>query len=91
MSDEDVRKFLRYYWRELVKFAIDYANLNDHEREAVELCGIREMTIEQASECASPQVSVNTMQSRWSNARKRLARAWQGIDWIQTLADTVKE
>ena len=89
MPDDAIKKFLRYYWRGIVDFALDLAALNDRERQAVELCGIRGMTIEQAAEVAD--VSPNTMQTRWSNARKRLSRAWSGIEWIAVLADTVTE
>ena len=87
MPDEMVKRFLRYYWRGIVDFALDLALLNDRERQAVELCGCRCMTIEQAAEVA--EVSVNTMQTRWSTARRRLSRAWNGIEWIALLADTV--
>lgn len=88
MDDSKVKLFLRYYWRDIVTFALDLAELDDNEREAVELCGRHRMTIEQAAERAG--VSVNTMQARYSKARKRLAKAWQGIEWIELLADTVE-
>lgn len=89
MDDYKVKKFLRYYWRDIVEFALDLANLSDHEREAVDLIGIRGLTIEYASERCD--VSVKTMQSRYSRARKRLSRAWAGIKWIEVLADTMEE
>lgn len=88
MSDERIRKFLRYYWAALVDFALDLAQLDDAELQAVRLCGRRRLTIEAAAEAA--EVSVNTMQTRWSHARKRLSRAWSGIEWIEILADTVE-
>lgn len=91
MNDERVKRFLRYYWRDLVEFAIDLANLNQVELEAVRLIGIQGNTIEKASEIVFPQVSVNTMQSRWSKARKRLIKAWAGIEWIEMLSQTVEE
>lgn len=89
MDDYKVRLFLRYYWRDLVTFAIDLAELSAVERQAVELCGRQRLTIEQASEQAD--VSVNTMQARWSKARKRLSKAWHGIEWIELLAEQVEE
>ena len=91
MDDETVRKFLRYYWSDLVDFAIDLARLDDKELEAVELCGKHRMTIEKAAEVAQVPCSVNTMQARWTNARKRLGKVWGKIEWIQLLADTVEE
>ena len=87
--DATVKKFLRYYWGDLVEYALDLAQLDDNERQAVELCGRRRLTIEQAAEEA--EVSVNTMQARWSKARKRLARCWAGLEWVHTLADTVDD
>ena len=89
MCERDVLRFLRYYYAPIVDFAIDLAGLSDVEREAVELCGRRQMTIQAAAEYAAPQVSTNTMQARWSSARKRLCRAWSCIEWVQLLADTV--
>ena len=86
MTDEDVKKFLRYSWRDLVIFALDLANLNDSEMEAIKLIGIEGKTIERASELVRPQVSTNTMQARYSAARKRLQRCWSGIEWIEVLA-----
>ena len=86
MTDDDVKKFLRYYWKDLVYFALDLANLSEVERESVRLIGMEGNTIERASEMANPPVSVNTMQSRYSTARKRLIRVWSGIDWIEILA-----
>lgn len=91
MSEEIVVRFLRYYWAALVDFALDIAQLDEREREAVQLCGRRRLTIERAAEEANPPVSVNTMQSRWKNARRRLCRAWNGIEWIRLLADTVED
>lgn len=87
MDDETVKRFLRYYWSGIVDYAIDLANLDERELQAVELCGRRRLTIERAAEEA--EVSVNTMQARWSSARHRLRFAWAGIPWIQILADTV--
>lgn len=89
MTDDTVKRFLRYYYAPLVDFALDLAQLDDREREAVELCGRRRKSIEEAAELAAPPVSVNTMQTRWSNARRRLRRAWAGVEWVQLLADTV--
>lgn len=73
-----------------MSFAIDLAELDDKEREAVELCGRKRLTIEQAAEAANPPVSPNTMQTRWRCARMRLRRVWADIEWINILADTVE-
>lgn len=89
MPDDVVRRFLRYYYRPIVAFAIDLAELDAREREAVELCGLMRLTIETAAEAAD--VSRNTMQARWIRARKRLARAWTGLEWVKVLADLVDE
>ena len=91
MDDKTVRRFLRYYWSSLVDFAIDLAELDDDEAEAVQLCGRRRLSVEKAAELARIPCSVNTMQSRWSKARKRLCRAWNGIEWISVLADKVDD
>lgn len=91
MDEATVRKFLRYYWAGLVDFALDLAELDDAEREAVVLCGRRRLTVEKAAETAVIPCSVNTMQNRWSKARKRLCRAWNGIEWISVLADKVED
>ncbi len=91
MDDKTVRKFLRYYWAALVDFAVDIAELDDDECEAVQLCGRRRLTVEKAAEMAHIPVSVNTMQNRWSKARKRLCKAWNGIEWIALLAETVDD
>lgn len=85
---DDVLKFLRYYWRGLVDYALDLAELDDRELQAVELCGRKRMTIEQAAEAAG--VSVNTMQARWSSARRRIVRTWSNIEWIRVLAETIE-
>lgn len=91
MLDEKLMyKFLRYYWKDVVSFAIDLAELDDKEKEAIELCGRRRLTIEQAAESASPPVSVNTMQNRWSKAKWRLRFVWGGLDWVRVLAETVE-
>lgn len=89
MQDSTVKRFLRYYCSDIVDYALDMSALDDAERQAVELCGRRRLTIEKAAEYAD--VSVNTMQSRWSRARKRLAHSWSGVEWVQVLADTVDE
>ena len=89
MCDNDIRRFLRYYYKPIVDFALDLAELDDRERQAVQLCGRRRLTIEQASEEAG--VSVCTMQTRWANARKRLQKSWQGLEWVQKLAECVDE
>lgn len=90
MDEDSVKRFLRYYWRDLVDFALSLAQLDNRELEAVRLCGIQRLTIENAAEAAKPPVSVNTMQSRWAAARKRLAKAWGGYEWVKILADTVE-
>ena len=88
MNDEKVKKFLRYYYSGIVGFALALAALNDREEEAVKLCGRRGLTIEQAAEIAD--VSPNTMKSRWESARKRLQKAWNGIEWIEIITETVE-
>lgn len=89
MDSKAVERFLRYEYKPIVDFALDIVELDDKELEAVKLCGRKRMTIEAAAEMA--QVSTNTMQSRWSSARRRLARAWGGMEWIELIAETVKE
>ena len=88
-GDEIVRRFLRYYWRGIVDYAVDLAELDEKELEAVELCGRQRLTVERAAEVAD--VSANTMQSRWTRARARLWRAWCGLEWVAILAATVDE
>lgn len=91
MDDATVRRFLRYYRNDIVDFSIDIARLDDNEIEAVNLCGRRRLTVEQAAEQSRIPCSVNTMQNRWHRARKRLCKAWSGIEWITMLANTVDE
>lgn len=88
--EDEIIKFLRYPYKGVVNYALDLVQLSKKEREAVMLCGVQKMTVEEAAEAARPQVSRNTMQKRWSDARSQLIRAWSGIEWIETLANTVE-
>ncbi len=85
MDDSLVKKFLRYYYPGIVDFALSLASLSDKELQAVNLCGKRGLTIEQAAEEA--ECSVNTMKTRWATARKRLGKAWAGVEWIEIIAN----
>jgi len=89
LDDKDVVRFLRYDWTNIVDLAISLVRLSDDELEAIELCGKRCLSIESASEIAN--VSVATMQRRWSKARKRLLKVWSGINWIEILAEHAED
>lgn len=85
MTDKTVKAFLRYHHANVVDLALEMVQLDRREREAVELCGRQRLTLEEAAEVAG--VSTCTMQERWAKARQRLAAAWSGLDWVETLAE----
>lgn len=80
MSEDDVKKFLRYHSTALVDFGLTLVNLTWQERLAVTLCGRQRYTQEQAAEQAG--YSVDAMQKWYRAGMSKLVAEWAAHDWI---------
>lgn len=85
MTDETVKRFLRYHKASLVDLALAEVELDDKELKVIDLCGRKRLTIEQAAEVLD--VSDSTVKRTWAKARKRLIKAWSGQEYIEVLAN----
>lgn len=85
MEEKDVLKFLQCGAAPVVDLAISIANLTWKEETAVSLCGRRDMTQEKAAEESG--YSVDTMQRWYRRGISKLAKAWDGVWWIQRLIE----
>ncbi len=80
MSEDDVRRFLRCPYGQLVELALTIANLTWKERAAIDLCARQGYTQEEAAERAG--YSVDAMQRWYRAGMRKLSDAWAGSAWI---------
>ena len=83
MTEETVKRFLRYPSKPLVEFALSMVNLTWQEETAITLCGQRRMTQEKAAEKAD--CSVDAMQRWYRSGLEKLTRAWAGSEWMSKI------
>lgn len=80
MTEDVVKRFLRYPSKPLVDFAVAQVNLSWQEEIAIDLCGRKRMTQEKAAETAD--CSVDSMQKWYRAGIQKLVTAWADSDWI---------
>ena len=92
MEEKKVIAFLRCSASAPLNLALEMANLTDHERIAVNLCGIRGMTYDEAAEelqrySLNQRREVDTIKRWYHSARKKLCLAWSGLYWIDAILE----
>lgn len=95
MDEKRVLAFLKCSASAPINLALEMANLTDHERIAVDLCGIRKMTYEEAAEELQQRGYNHRREGdtikRWFNsAKKKLCLAWSGLYWIDAIIEYEK-
>ena len=88
MTDEQVKRFLRYRKSALVDFALSSVNLTWKERQTVELCGKQGYTQEQAAE--QMERSVDAVQKWYRTAFSKIREEWGEQEWISILLQNIK-
>lgn len=88
MSENDILLFLRCPSSALVDLALSFANLTWKEEIAIDLCGKKAKTQEQAAE--DIDYSVDAVHRWYRSGMKKLCAAWSGIWWIQSIVDSIK-
>ena len=96
MDEKDVVAFLRCSASAPLNLALEMVNLSDHERIAVNLCGIRGLTYDEAAEELQSlgdnrRREVDTIKRWYKSARKKLCRAWDGLYWIEAILKYERE
>lgn len=81
MREAEVVAFLRYPSKPLVDFALTLANLPWQEEQAINLCGRKRMTQEQAAEHLDR--SVDAVQKWYRAGIRSLQVAWSDCEWIK--------
>ena len=87
MTDADVVSFLRSSCIAPVRLALEMANLTDNEKIAVELCGIRGLTYDDAVEALQNRREVDTVKRWYRSARKKLCIAWGSMPWVMAILE----
>lgn len=87
--------FLRCSASAPLNLALEMANLTDHERTAVDLCGIRGLTYDEAAEELQStgdkkRREVDTIKRWYRSAKTKLCRAWAGMYWIAAIIEYEK-
>ena len=91
MNDMDEKKvvaFLQSSATAPLNLALEMANLTDNERTAVDLCGIRGLTYNEAAKVlqdGDKPREVDTIKRWYSSAKKKLVLAWSGLYWIDAI------
>lgn len=96
MDEKQVIAFLRCSAAAPLKLALEMANLTDKERVAVDLCGIRGLTYDEAAEELQKDGNekrreVDTIKRWYRSARLKLCRAWAGMYWIEAILEYEKD
>lgn len=94
MNEEDrTVKFLRCSASALVDLALEMANLTDKERIAVELCGRRGLTrdeaVEELQKTSTPR-EIDAVKRWYRSGIKKLCVAWSGLYWIDAILEYEK-
>lgn len=90
MDEERVVAFLRCSAAAPLHLALEMANLTDREYTAVELCGIRGLTYDEAAQelqGSSRPRETDTIKRWYRSAKTKLCRAWSGMYWIDAIVD----
>lgn len=95
MEEKKVVAFLRSSASAPLNLALEMANLTDKERKAVELCGIRGLTYDEAAEALQNENKdkrreVDTIKRWYKSAKIKLCRAWSGLYWIDAILEYEK-
>lgn len=94
MDEKRVLEFLRCSASAPLNLALEMANLTDRERTAVDLCGIRGLTYDEAAEYLQktdrPRES-DTIKRWYTSAKKKLCFAWAGLYWIDAIIEYEKK
>lgn len=94
MDEKKVVAFLRSSSTAPLNLALEMANLTDRERTAVDLCGIRGLTYDEAVKVLQDGDRPRELDSikRWySSAKKKLVLAWSGLYWIDAILEYEKK
>ena len=92
MDEKKVIAFLRCSASAPLNLALEMANLTDKERTAVDLCGIRGLTYDEAAEALQTENKdkrreVDTIKRWYKSAKTKLCRAWSGLYWIDAIVE----
>lgn len=82
--------FLRCSATAPLHLALEMANLTDRERVAVDLCGIRGLTYDEAAtelQRGDRPRETDTVKRWYKSAKKKLSRAWAGMYWIEAIVE----
>lgn len=95
MDENKVVAFLRCSATAPLKLALEMSNLTDKERTAVELCGIRGLTYDEAAEFLQnkgedKRREVDTIKRWYKSAKKKLCLSWSGLYWIDAILEYEK-
>lgn len=90
MDEKRVLAFLRSSASAPVELAIEMANLTTRESIAIELCGRKGMTQDEAVEelqKGSMPRERDALHRWYRSGIKKLCRAWNGIGWIDAIIE----
>lgn len=93
MEEKQVLAFLRCSASAPLQLALEMANLTDRERTAVDLCGIRGLTYDEAAkelQNGDRPREVDTIKRWYGSAKKKLCLAWSGLYWIDAILEYEK-
>lgn len=95
MDERKVVEFLRCSASAPLNLALEMANLTDHERTAIDLCGIRGLTYDEAAEelqnmGQNKRREVDTIKRWYKSAKTKLSLAWSGLYWIEAILEYEK-
>ena len=85
MNEDKIILFLRCPASSIVNLTLEMANLTWKETLAIDLCGRKAKTQERAAEESG--YSVDAVQKWYRSGIKKLSKAWDGVWWIQKLAE----
>lgn len=94
MDEKKVLAFLRCSASAPLNLALEMANLTDRERTAIELCGIRGLTYDEAAkeiQNTDRPRELDTIKRWYSNGKKKLVLAWSGLYWIDAILEYEKK
>lgn len=94
MDEKKVVAFLQCSASAPLNLALEMANLSDRERLAIDLCGIRGLTYNEAAKVLQdgdrPR-EVDTIKRWYGSAKKKLILAWSGLYWIDAILEYEKK
>lgn len=85
MEESKVVKFLRYPSSSLVDFALSTANLTRREAIAIDLCGRKGLTYNEAAQELQNSITpreTDTIQRWYRSGMHKLCDAWDSMPWI---------